>query len=348
MSKDIRKFELFGHRDFTMATMQIGAEGETGPLPWLDDMTLKKPYWAIERMDNRSSIFLDPAQVEWQKQEIMRRIKTDARYTSGIVVGANKSYDTIKSIIKNPRALTRKEFEVFVKDFIRTWNWLAGIWWAVEVLEDKPDYKKLVDEMMVFRKDNDIFVPNGDEVLRLSITKFYPNLIPYIGSILLEEILTDTIPSEEELKEREKHSLVLEGKIYTGEAIKKIQKELAIDVALPRPDDHQQQAGIIKGQVGYKGKYKGIVSIVLNKAQANAFQEGRVLVASQTTPDFIVAIKKSGAMITDEGGIISHAAITSRELKIPCIIGTKVATQMLKDGDMVEVDANTGIVRIIK
>ena len=59
-------------------------------------------------------------------------------------------------------------------------------------------------------------------------------------------------------------------------------------------------------------------------------------------------MKRAIAFVTDEGGITCHAAIIAREMKKPCIIGTKVATKILKDGDMVEVDANKGTVKIIK
>ena len=58
--------------------------------------------------------------------------------------------------------------------------------------------------------------------------------------------------------------------------------------------------------------------------------------------------KKAGAIVTEEGGITSHAAIVSRELGIPSVIGTKIATKVLKDGDLVEVDANKGVVKILK
>jgi pyruvate,water dikinase len=58
-------------------------------------------------------------------------------------------------------------------------------------------------------------------------------------------------------------------------------------------------------------------------------------------------MRKAGAIITDIGGITSHAAIVSREMKKPCIIATKIATQVLKDGDLVEVDADNGVVRIL-
>ncbi len=70
--------------------------------------------------------------------------------------------------------------------------------------------------------------------------------------------------------------------------------------------------------------------------------------AYETTPDVIIAMKKASAIVTDFGGLTSHAAIVSREFGIPCIVGTKSATQMLKDGDMVEVDAEEGVVRILK
>ena len=62
----------------------------------------------------------------------------------------------------------------------------------------------------------------------------------------------------------------------------------------------------------------------------------------------MAAMRKSSAFVTDEGGIISHAAIIARELKIPCIVGTKTATKILKDGDLVEVDADNGVIRILK
>jgi pyruvate,water dikinase len=66
-----------------------------------------------------------------------------------------------------------------------------------------------------------------------------------------------------------------------------------------------------------------------------------------TLPDYVPAMKKAAAIITDEGGVTCHAAIVSRELKIPCIVGTKIATKVLKDGDMVDVNANHALVTIL-
>jgi len=102
-----------------------------------------------------------------------------------------------------------------------------------------------------------------------------------------------------------------------------------------------------KGTPASLGKAKGKAKVVLDVSKAKDFKEGDILVASMTRPEFTFLMKKASAIITDEGGITCHAAIVSRELGIPCIIGTKIATKVLKDGDLVEVDAEKGVVRIL-
>ena len=104
----------------------------------------------------------------------------------------------------------------------------------------------------------------------------------------------------------------------------------------------------IKGQIAYPGIVRGRVKIIHSKEMFGKFNIGEILVTSMTTPDFVPLLKKSSAFVTDEGGITCHAAIISRELRIPCVIGTKIATKLLKDGDLIEVDANNGRVKIIK
>jgi pyruvate, water dikinase len=109
------------------------------------------------------------------------------------------------------------------------------------------------------------------------------------------------------------------------------------------------RASEIKGVVAYKGKVQGRVKIVLSWDGKDAdFDTGDILVAPSTSPNLIYLMEKAAAFITNEGGSMSHAAIISREMKKPCIVGTKIATKVLKDGDMVEVDAEKGIVKILK
>lgn len=113
---------------------------------------------------------------------------------------------------------------------------------------------------------------------------------------------------------------------------------------LPKIDANTE----IRGQVANKGFYRGRVCVVMHTPDFYKMQPGDVLVSTMTTPDFVVLMQKSGAIVTDIGGMLCHAAIVSREINKPCIIGTKIATKMLKDGDEVEVDAEKGIVRILR
>lgn len=106
----------------------------------------------------------------------------------------------------------------------------------------------------------------------------------------------------------------------------------------------------IKGITAFKTseKIQGIVKIILSKEDFLKMEENNILITDETDASFLMVMKKSKAIITDQGGILCHAAIVSRELKIPCIVGTKIATQVLKDGDLVEVDAEKGIVRKVE
>jgi phosphohistidine swiveling domain-containing protein len=127
---------------------------------------------------------------------------------------------------------------------------------------------------------------------------------------------------------------------YSGKYAEKIKKIINSHV--------KNRSDILIGSGAYPGKIRGTVKIIHNPSEKNKFNKGDVLVTGMTRPDFIIFIKKSAAIITDAGGVLSHAAIIARELKKPCIIGTKIATQVLKDGDLAEVDANKGIVKILK
>ncbi len=104
----------------------------------------------------------------------------------------------------------------------------------------------------------------------------------------------------------------------------------------------------IKGMCACKGKVQGKVKVILNASEDKDFQQGDILVASMTRPEFTTLMRKAAAIVTDEGGLTCHAAVVSRELGVPCIIGTKFATQVLKDNDLVEVNANEGTVRKIE
>lgn len=156
---------------------------------------------------------------------------------------------------------------------------------------------------------------------------------------------------------RENRDLLSSGKNGTVILVKDdgtIEKEYIDPAAIER--EIESLTGAVKdvselrGQGASKGKYRGTVRVVIDPLSPAAadFREGDILVTSMTRPEFVPLMKRSGAVVTNEGGITCHAAIISRELGIPCVIGTKIATKVLKDGDEIEVDAEKGIVRVLK
>lgn len=105
----------------------------------------------------------------------------------------------------------------------------------------------------------------------------------------------------------------------------------------------------VSGTPAFVGKATGRVRIVAAEQIGSvSFEAGDILVTDNTDVRFLPLMKLAGAIVTNRGGILSHAAIVSRELGRPCIIGTKIATKVLKDGDEVEVDAERGIVKITR
>ncbi len=104
----------------------------------------------------------------------------------------------------------------------------------------------------------------------------------------------------------------------------------------------------IRGSIGNKGKIKGMVRLIKTISDFKKMKKGDILVSVATRTEYAPIMNKAKAIITDEGGITCHAAIVSRELSIPCIVGTQIATKVLKDGDKVEVDANKGIIKKIR
>ncbi len=101
---------------------------------------------------------------------------------------------------------------------------------------------------------------------------------------------------------------------------------------------------ILKGETASAGVYSGKVKIIRNLEELNKIEKGDILVTKMTTPDMVPAMQKAGAIITDEGGMTCHAAIVSREMGIPCLVGTEHATETLKEGELVTVHASRGVI----
>ena len=165
-----------------------------------------------------------------------------------------------------------------------------------------------------------------------------PELLTCLSADELKNYIEEKVlPDKNMLLQRHNHSILgsTEGNLAILTGNKAIQFE---DSLFPNSKK-------IQGTSAHPGKIKGKVKILLDPYKKHNFQKRDILVTGMTNPDFLPIMEKASAIITDAGGMLCHAAIVARELKKPTIIGTSNATKVLKDGDLVEVDADSGSVK---
>ncbi|MDO8443944.1 MAG: PEP-utilizing enzyme [bacterium] len=221
----------------------------------------------------------------------------------------------------------------------------------LDTIEDN-DFKKLVEIVHYFsylKEMRDDYRRRAYWILQPFLTKLASVIglsFDEINFLSLDEVLASisaskSVIGKEELAARqESFAYILnDGKleIFSGQSAVEMGNKM-----LP------ESSSDLRGMIASRGVATGKVSIIYHQGEFAKFKEGDILVTTMTHPEFLPIMKKSSAIVTDEGGITCHAAIVARELGIPCIIGTKTATQVLKDGDIIEVDADKGTVIKIK
>lgn len=202
------------------------------------------------------------------------------------------------------------------------------------------NFIKLINYNVVFRTTRSEKISYGFSLA----TPLYDYLIEKtgysrfeIGNVTSQEII-DYIESSVELPKRTRRPAV------HFHYSKPIILDTATEEKFKKYFDLKKTNEKITGSIAFKGIAKGPVKVITSVDDLGKVNAGDVLVSQFTRPEYLSAMQKAVAFVTNDGGITCHAAIVARELKKPCIIGTKIATKVLKDGDMVEVDAEKGIV----
>jgi phosphohistidine swiveling domain-containing protein len=155
--------------------------------------------------------------------------------------------------------------------------------------------------------------------------------------------------STEEIESRKKDGFIIRIKLGTFELItgKDVIANVITGERISEPFEKVIHMKEFKGLAASRGKITGKARVLEDASRIGELEKGEILVTYMTTIEFIPAFRKASGVVTDEGGMSCHAAIISREFKLPCVVGTKVATRVLQTGDHVEVDAEKGIVRIL-
>ena len=201
------------------------------------------------------------------------------------------------------------------------------------VIKDREYYDEIE-----YRIDDEL-----EKRIKEKLTKEY---LGFYRVMTIDEIFKDKKVSVDELKARNNGFAFYDGKIILKKDLNNFFKENAFNIVL-KEEEKIIKEDCIKGSVAYPGKVKGIAKIVYSIEDTKKINEGDIIISPMTVPNFIDAVKRAIAIVTDEGGTVCHAALIARELKKTCIVGTKNATKILKDGMIIEVDGDMGIVKII-
>jgi rifampicin phosphotransferase len=317
------------HLDLPLSLVELHYEQESAKkTPYSTEEFKIKPYIFYEKKGDAVYLFYSKKGIDWQMDKA-GNYKPEKFALKSI----KEKYDIIKDIIEKEKTLNKEEFIKFIEDVRNLWPWLNYMWWAIEYKEKN---NKSFEELIKIRKYTEHFTPGIISVFKKSIKNIFPEKEKYANVILLTEIQDEKFPTNEVLDKRLKSYTYTNHKLYNS--TEEIFDEYNISI--------EKVSNKLSGQSAYPGEVKGIVKIIKKREDMLNFKKGEILVSSTTTPDFLPAMKKAAAIISEHGGAICHAAITSRELKIPCIVGVKGATQILNNKDEIEVNANKGTIEI--
>ena len=300
--------------------------------------------------------------IEQMRSFILEQLNRDYEFIHKASSQLLELYDefirNIKEVDKlNLSKLENKELLKVLDNFIDVHarlepTFVINFWFPIQ-MENHSDNKKWAEVITIAsetRAKTEKVGPEGERIatkLADEINNRIFSHAKYSRVLNLEEagafLKNNTLPKQNDLEKR------LKGFIYGSQGIKYISLEeysKSAGHAIKKEVISDQE--LIKGTSACQGYVEGVVRKIISTDKINTLKRGEILVTSMTTPEFLPAMKKASAFITDEGGITCHAAIVAREMKKPCVIGTKVATKVLKDGDSVVVDANKGVVRIVK
>jgi phosphohistidine swiveling domain-containing protein len=299
------------------------------------------PYTIFDAYNGVVSVYADSSGWEQFANIIADNSNKDSNFVPEMMRWYGENLDKLEKIWKENKVNSREELISFYELAYEAWVGLAVSY----VLPDLDKISKVDQDLgMALRQRSADFLELTDHVLQNTLHNLYPDLGDLVKYISIEEVKNGNVSPIETLKEREKHYIYFGFRIYTNKDIADLSQENNIEII---EDKVEEGITELKGQTAMKGRVIGRVRVLKQKSEIPHLLDGEVLVTAMTTPDYLPAMHKATAFVTDEGGITCHAAIVAREIGKPCVIGTKLATKILNTGDMVEVDADKGIVRII-
>ncbi len=283
------------------------------------------------------------SQIELQEIESLLKVKvTEPSFQSEIIKTLDESWIQLSPYLKQEKKITNAdELAQYYSLLVEWWSAMNTVFGVPDSENAPADFKK---ETLDRRIEAEKYSEEANKLYVEFWNNYYPQYKQFVSVLLPEEAISIAKGKKPEVFERLQGCFMLNRRVFPLDQLEKILTDQGLSLEVVKAE----QVVEIKGRPAQIGKVTGTVKIVRVKADASKIQPSDVLVTEMTNPDYVPYMKIAGAIVTDEGGATCHAAIASRELKVPCVVGTKIATKVLKDGDLVEVDANTGVVKILK
>ncbi len=314
----------------------------------------------FEVQNNTTSVYRAPLEhIDGMRQFILKKIDKNPRWMQEECRVVERQVDyankLVAAIERHPlesyqRAELAQLFSKLIEQNVKLGPLFVIMLWFPIQMENRPEaikYKKYIDQAIETRRKIERIGPIIDSFSQRIASLCAKQLkisIELSRYIKYDEVI-NYLESDEEIDqtelEKRKNPFLITSEGIVFETIREYLTRRGFKLA----ELNTSATTEVKGRAAFPGKVSGVVKIILNKEEFYKFNQDNILVTSMTTPDFAPVIKKCSAFVTDEGGITCHAAIIARELKKPCVIGTKIATKIFKDGDVVEVDASKGIVK---
>lgn len=324
-------------REKTIIETEIYYQGEYEGIKSLTkNLYYFKPLFIYDKEKEITNVYYNDTALEEDPKTIYYYMQKDIKKTKELYNKALSSCKYLNMIVDNEESdFNYKEFiknMLIIYPFTSLGN-LAGYFENIS--------SELKELLIDFRNNYDYILYKANEYLHNKAKKILPKEYQeHIKFLFIEEVFQNKMPSLDLIQKRKNGYIFFDNNLELVDNIPLWLERKNIVIK------SQQDGKIIKGSVAYSGKKTGKVCQIYTKEDFKKFEKGDILVTTMTTPKFTPILKLAGAIVTDEGGITCHAAIIARELKIPCIIGCKNATEILKNDMIVEVNANEGIINI--
>lgn len=285
-------------------------------------------------------------------------IKKFSREIKNEILGHIKKYDWINSKYFNVKEVTYAETIERIANFLKLKQKENG----EEMAGDREkEFSQIVKKLKLTK--NDLLLLNSvrEQLYYKTLRKELIFLFSYaIKNLFLEiakkekltyqefinqtldeinDFFNQNVVKKQELIQRVKgfHHILLDGKKIVIPA-----EDIKIKTA------QQPKIPVLKGTIGNRGRVQGVARVIKTKGELKIIKKGEILIIDTVSPDYVKYLHEVSGIVTNAGGILSHAVLTARELNIPCIVGTKNSTLVLKTGDRINLNANKGEIKIIK